>query len=295
MATPLKYKDVLERCKQWSGDLAELKELGDVIQGTFNAGQDKRTEKLCLALLKHDPPALYKARIYTLLSAFEGYHEDTYLNIAKQWIDTAMDQFGALGAIPDEVEEWSQRIQEHLNAPVEQPAPTTELEGLSLGGMDGAMDGVDDQKPSAHVHVHDTEKCKMCQYMRSDEFHQPNQAPTPEELEDLRKAKEKLEKAQAEREKMRAAAKAREVEERKIREKKAKIPGSLRMKLSAKAQQQGTGSRGLLDLFYKDQPGAKQEPGKEESVAASEEQENGEADKDVEMDDVDKERSMSMG
>ncbi|KAK4898880.1 hypothetical protein LTR27_003611 [Elasticomyces elasticus] len=170
MSIKLEYKDVLTRCKQWSGNIEELRELGDVIQSVFNADQDKMAEKFCLALLKHDPPALYKAKSYTFLSAFEGCHEDSYLHIAQSWIRTAMNQQRALGWVAEEVEEWAQIIDKQLKTPVQQPvSPELSLEGLSIGGKNGAMDGAGDPKPTPK-HVHDTENCKMCQRMKGDEF-----------------------------------------------------------------------------------------------------------------------------
>ncbi|KAK5707176.1 hypothetical protein LTR17_020918 [Elasticomyces elasticus] len=280
MSNQLEYKDVLARCKQWSGNIEELRELGDVITSVYNADQDKMAEKFCLALLKHDPPALYKAKFYTFLSSFEGYHEDSYLHIAQSWIRTAMNQQRALGWVAEEVEEWAQIIDKQLKTPVVQPvSPELSLEGLSIGGMDGTMDGAGGPK-ATREHVHDTENCKMCQRMRGDEFPQPK--PTAEELEALRKAKEELEVTVAKQDKQKAAAKAKEIEERKLREQMAKIPKLVRMKLSTQSFQKGTGTRGVLrgkksmstfDLFVQQQDKAEEQARQEEPARVAEEEE----------------------
>ncbi|KAK5693264.1 hypothetical protein LTR17_025159 [Elasticomyces elasticus] len=175
--------DVLARCKQLSGNIAELKEkeLGDVIQLVLNAGQDKMAEKFCLTLLKHDQSALYKAKFYTYLSPIKAYHEDSYLHIAHSWIRKAMDQQRAVGWVAEEVEEWAHIIDKQLKAPVEQPvSPELSLQGLSIGSMNGAKDGAGDPKPT-HEHVHETENYKVCQRMKGDESPKPE--PTAEELE----------------------------------------------------------------------------------------------------------------
>ncbi|KAK5719989.1 hypothetical protein LTR15_007262 [Elasticomyces elasticus] len=278
MSIKLEYKDVLDRCKQWSGGIEELRELGDVIQSVFNADQDKMAEKFCLALLKHDPPAFYKAKFYAYLSAFEAYDEVSYLHIAQSWIREALKQQHTLGWVAEEVEVWAQTIDQRLKSAVEQRAsPELSLEGLSIGGMDGAMDGAGDPK-ATREHVHDTENCKMCQRMRGDEFPQPK--PTAEELEALRKAKEELEATVAKQEKQKAAAKAKEVEERKRREQVAKIPKSARMKFSTQSFQKGTGTRGVLrskksmsnfDLFVQQQDKAEEQARQEEPARVAEE------------------------
>lgn len=165
------------------------KTLADPTDVASNADQDDFVEAFCLALFEHDLPALYKAKFYAYLSTHPGmralhptsrpapmltllpapldYDETSYLHVAENWIQTAKEQSAALGWIPDEVEQWAEIIDKQKAEPAD-----LSLEGLTLGGMDGTLDGAGDApgrvhgKGKAPAHVHDVDNCKMCQRMK---------------------------------------------------------------------------------------------------------------------------------
>ncbi|KAK3622109.1 hypothetical protein LTR56_020813 [Elasticomyces elasticus] len=127
-----------------------------IIQHCYHKDEDTSLKLLVLALLKHNPPAFYKAQFYFFLASHPVYDEDSYLIIAKPWIEKAVSQFRVLGLDPEEVEKWVQRIQKQINEPEVEPKaePGLSLEGLSPGGIDGTVDGAGEAASACHGHGH---------------------------------------------------------------------------------------------------------------------------------------------
>ncbi|KAK5691727.1 hypothetical protein LTR17_025607 [Elasticomyces elasticus] len=152
MVQHFKATEVLRRCERWAGDAEELKNLTKISQHCYHKDEDTSLKLLVLALLKHNPPAFYKAQFYFFLASYPAYDEDSCLIIAKSWMGRAVSQFRVLGFVPEEVEKWVQRIQKQIDEPRVEPKaePGLSLKGLSLGGIDGTVGGAGGAAGASH-------------------------------------------------------------------------------------------------------------------------------------------------
>ncbi|KAK3620323.1 Non-classical phosphatidylinositol transfer protein (PITP) [Elasticomyces elasticus] len=172
-STIVKISAVLRRCERSSGDVTELREIDNTIGNVFNADNWYMVEAFALALLDHEPPEqvplppLYKAKTYTYLSGHPDYPEDSNLLVARSWMDRAIkDAIAHVGFIPAEMQERQDMIEKHLALPVPPTPSDLSPEGLTLGGMDGTVDGTMESSSTVEV-PHDKDKCKQCLYYRS--------------------------------------------------------------------------------------------------------------------------------
>ncbi|KAK4888563.1 hypothetical protein LTR27_012571 [Elasticomyces elasticus] len=258
MVQHFKASEVLRRCERWTGDAEELKNLTKIIQHCYSKDEDTSLKLLVLALLKHNPPAFYKAQFYFFLASHPAYDEDSYLIIAKSWIEKAVSQFRVLGLVPEEVEKWVQRIQNQIDEPRVEPKAEIglSLKGLSLGGIDGTVDGAGEAADASHGHgqgahsdhVHDVAHCKMCQRMKH-----VDGAELEDALENVAEERRELEEktAQQEKEKVQKAEQAKnqnakETKKQSQRKPAAKLPKSPRTKASTLTFNDGTGTEGII-------------------------------------------------
>ncbi|KAK5703316.1 hypothetical protein LTR17_022225 [Elasticomyces elasticus] len=226
--------------------------LSKIIQHCYYKDQDTTLKLFVLALLKHDPPAFYKAQFHFFLASHPAYDEHTYLIIAKSWMEKAVSQFRVLGLVPEEVEKWVQRIQKQIDEPRVEPKaePGMSLEGLWFGSIDGTVDGAGEVASASHGrgarsdHVHDVAHCRMCQRMKHSDG-----ADLEDTLEDVAEQRRKLEEktAQLEKEKAQKAEQAKkqnakETKKQKQRRTAAELPKSPRMKASTLSFNDDTGT-----------------------------------------------------
>ncbi|KAK4966633.1 hypothetical protein LTR42_010944 [Elasticomyces elasticus] len=172
----VKISAVLRRCERSSGDVTELREIDNTIGNVFNADNWYMVEAFALALLDYEPPEqvplppLYKAKMYTYLSGHPDYPEDSNLLVARSWIDRAIkDAIAHVGFIPAEMQERQDMIEKQLALPVPPTPSDLSLEGLTLGGMDGTVDGTMESSSTVEV-PHNKDKCKQCLYYKYGDF-----------------------------------------------------------------------------------------------------------------------------
>ncbi|KAK5130519.1 hypothetical protein LTR08_001949 [Meristemomyces frigidus] len=258
------FEEAVERFRSWRvGDFKELKELGILAQGAYNADDYGTLEALCLALLQHDQlPAFYKAKMYTYLSMCENKAagQAGRLFLADSWIMETRRQQIRLGWMPDEVEAWSDIIQglrvtndadykARKKTRLEKEKEEKEKEkGASLrsGANEtfasspwelGMMDGAMDEAPPSEV---------LAGEVLAGEGPAGGEVVTVDTIEATASEKDEANKVQQQ-----AAydrAKAKDAEEQRVRHQVSKLSKSVRMKRSNASFQKGEGSRGALSL-----------------------------------------------
>ncbi|KAK3651269.1 hypothetical protein LTR56_005726 [Elasticomyces elasticus] len=248
----VKFSAVLRRCERWAGDVTELAEIDNTIGNVFNAENWHMVESFALALLERDPPPaqallppLYKAKMYTYLSGHPDYPEDSNLLVARSWIDRAVkDAIAHIGFVPAEIQEWKDMIEKQLALPVPSNPSDLALESLTIGGMDGTMDGAMD---SSTVEVpHNKDKCKQCLYHKYGDF-VPEMIEPPAPETPLETATAKLAEAQRKIKEI----KAEDVAQQRLRRRLAGLPASQRMRMASASFTEGTGTVGTLHRSLK--------------------------------------------